>query len=300
LPSDIPSRFKGKQMSRGERSAHALHGRRGMDIDGASVVQSIHAGDPYVDPGGHERRAAVEALAKRGDEEFYVAAHASDQPFSTYANVDEGDDSVKPRPERKDGKVITAPPGVLVAPVKKGCAGTPGITIGGEFEGMPEEYQPSKRLNAKAVKRAKARMKERGNPPWGAGGAGSAKGRSFDEKGALTRYEPGAWAERSRKSREERAEEAAALKERHPDPFFPPNRNGRGKPEVFAHVSEPADARTGRERRDAAAAAFARTKEYFPLGAPSGPKSTPVSTISKYDRGTWSAPTSLRETQLIK
>ena len=63
---------------------------------------------------------------------------------------------------------------------------------------------------------------------------------------------------------------------------------------------EPADARTGRERRDAAAAAFARTKEYFPLGAPSGPKSTPVSTISKYDRGTWSAPTSLRETQLIK
>ncbi len=287
-------------MSRGERSAHALHGRRGMDVDGASVVQSIHAGDPYVDPGGHERRAAVEALAKRGDEEFYVAVHASDQPFSAYANVDEGDDSVKPRPERKDGKVVTAPPGVLVAPIKKGCAGTPGITIGGDFEGMPEEYQPSKRLNAKAVKRAKERMKDRGNPPWGAGGAGGAKGRFFDEKGALTRYEPGAWAERPRKSREERAEEAAALKERHPDPFFPPNRNGRGKPEVFAHVSEPADARTGRERRDAAAAAFARTKEYFPLGAPSGPKSTPVSTISKYDRGTWSAPTSLRETQLIK
>ena len=170
-------------MSRGERSAHALHGRRGMDIDGASVVQSIHAGDPYVDPGGHERRAAVEALAKRGDEEFYVAVHASDRPFSTYANVDEGDDSVKPRPERKDGKVVTAPPGVLVAPIKKGCAGTPGITIGGDFEGMPEEYQPSKRLNAKAVKRAKERMKDRGNPPWGAGGAGGAKGRSFDEKG---------------------------------------------------------------------------------------------------------------------
>ena len=89
-------------------------------------------------------------------------------------------------------------------PGKKGCAGTPGITIGGEFDAMDEEYQPARALSRKAVKAARAKIEK----PWG-GGAGVGVSRCFDANNSAYAYEPGAWAEPEKPKRKEEDPDAA-------------------------------------------------------------------------------------------
>ena len=103
---------------------------------------------------------------------------------------------------------------------------------------------------------------------------------------ALT-YEPGAWAEKQKPRRKASDTDV-------PKPFKPGGSRARA-PEPFAYQSDPHDYEA--ERRAKARADSKRAGRFMP---PAGAKSTAVSSISKYDKGTFSAPTSLRETQLIK
>ena len=126
------------------------------------------------------------------------------------------------------------------------------------------------------MKAARAKIEK----PWG-GGAGVGVSRCFDANNSAYAYEPGAWAEPEKPKRKEEDPDA-------PKPFKPPSTHGRGAPEVFAHVSDPTD--YDGERRRAARAASRKAGRFYP---PKGAKSTPTSTIGKYDRGTWTAPSSL-------
>ena len=267
----LPERWKGRQITRGIPPAHPLHGRS-MDLD----IRRLGENDPYVDPGKHDRAAAKEAIDKRVSEKGFLPPKGShgDTFGEPVANMNEGDDVDVAAP---------APRGVYTNPGKKGCAGTPGITIGGDFDAMDEEYQPARALSRKAVKAARAKIEK----PWG-GGAGVGVSRCFDANNSAYAYAPGAWAEPEKPKRKEEDPDA-------PKPFKPPSTHGRGAPEVFAHVSDPTD--YDGERRRAARAASRKAGRFYP---PKGAKSTPTSTIGKYDRGTWTAPSSLRETQLIK
>ena len=103
---------------------------------------------------------------------------------------------------------------------------------------------------------------------------------------ALT-YEPGAWAEKQ-KPRKKTDDPNA------PKPFKPGGSRMRA-PERFAYQSDPHDYEAERRMKNRADAK--RAGRFMP---PAGAKTTTVKSISKYDKGTFSAPTSLRETQLIK
>ena len=178
--------------------------------------------------------------------------------------------------------VAPAPRGVYTNPGKKGCAGTPGITIGGEFDAMDEEYQPARALSRKAVKAARAKIEK----PWG-GGAGVGVSRCFDANNSAYAYAPGAWAEPEKPKRKEEDPDA-------PKPFKPPSTHGEVRPKCSRTCrTRRITTESGGERR----AASRKAGRFYP---PKGAKSTPTSTIGKYDRGTWTAPSSLRETQLIK
>ena len=158
------------------------------------------------------------------------------------------------------------------------------MTIGrSKYEPREETYQPARALSRVANREARARIEI----PWGAGAAGNAIGRSFDPEMNTVTYEPGAWAEKQKPRR--RVEDPNA-----PKPFKPGGSRAR-PPERFAYQSDPHDYEA--ERRLKARADSKRAGRFMP---PAGAKSTTVASISKYDKGTFSAPTSLRETQLIK
>jgi hypothetical protein len=254
-----------------------------MDLE----VKRLGENDPYVDPGKHDRAAAHAAVSKRVSEKgFFPPKKSSDLLGPPFPNMNEGDEKdVSGEGAEKKEKLKKLPRrGIYTAPGKKGCSNTPGVTLGrSAYEPREETYQPARALSRVANREARARIEI----PWGAGAAGNAIGRSFDPEMNTVTYEPGAWAEKQKPRR--RTEDPNA-----PKPFKPGGSRMR-PPEHVAYQSDPHDYEA--ERRLKARADAKRAGRFMP---PAGAKSTTVASISKYDKGTFSAPTSLRETQLIK
>ena len=261
---------------------HPLSGTA-MDLE----VKRLGENDPYVDPGKHDRAAAHAAVSKRVSEKgFFPPKKSSDLLGPPFPNMNEGDEKdVSGEGAEKKEKLKKLPRrGIYTAPGKKGCSNTPGVTLGrSAYEPREETYQPARALSRVANREARARIEI----PWGAGAAGNAIGRSFDPEMNTVTYEPGAWAEKQKPRR--RTEDPNA-----PKPFKPGGSRMR-PPEHVAYQSDPHDYEA--ERRLKARADAKRAGRFMP---PAGAKSTTVASISKYDKGTFSAPTSLRETQLIK
>ena len=197
---------------------------------------------------------------------------------------DEKDASGEGREKKEKLKRSSPRRGIYTAPGKKGCSNTPGVTLGrSKYEPRGGSVPTARALSRVANREARARIEI----PLGAGAAGNAIGRSFDPEMNTVTYEPGAWAEKQKPRR--RVEDPNA-----PKPFKPGGSRAR-PPERFAYQSDPHDYEA--ERRLKARADAKRAGRFMP---PAGAKSTTVTSISKYDKGTFSAPTSLRETQLIK
>ena len=269
-------------MTHGIPLPHPLSGTA-MDLE----VKRLGENDPYVDPGKHDRAAAHAAVSKRVSEKgFFPPKKSSDLLGPPFPNMNEGDekDASGEGAEKKEKLKKLPRRGIYTAPGKKGCSNTPGVTLGrSAYEPREETYQPARGLSRVANREARARIEI----PWGAGAAGNAIGRSFDPEMNTVTYEPGAWAEKQKPRR--RVEDPNA-----PKPFKPGGSRMR-PPEHVAYQSDPHDYEA--ERRLKARADAKRAGRFMP---PAGAKSTTVTSISKYDKGTFSAPTSLRETQLIK
>ena len=269
-------------MTHGIPLPHPLSGTA-MDLE----VKRLGENDPYVDPGKHDRAAAHAAVSKRVSEKgFFPPKTSSDLLGPPFPNMNEGDEKDASGEGREKKEKLKKLPrrGIYTAPGKKGCSNTPGVTLGrSKYEPREETYQPARALSRVANREARARIEI----PWGAGAVGNAIGRSFDPEMNTVTYEPGAWAEKQKPRR--RVEDPNA-----PKPFKPGGSRAR-PPERFAYQSDPHDYEA--ERRLKARADAKRAGRFMP---PAGAKSTTVTSISKYDKGTFSAPTSLRETQLIK
>ena len=269
-------------MTHGIPLPHPLSGTA-MDLE----VKRLGENDPYVDPGKHDRAAAHAAVSKRVSEKgFFPPKKSSDLLGPPFPNMNEGDekDASGEGAEKKEKLKKLPRRGIYTAPGKKGCSNTPGVTLGrSAYEPREETYQPARALSRVANREARARIEI----PWGAGAAGNAIGRSFDPEMNTVTYEPGAWAEKQKPRR--RTEDPNA-----PKPFKPGGSRMR-PPEHVAYQSDPHDYEA--ERRLKARADAKRAGRFMP---PAGAKSTTVASISKYDKGAFSAPTSLRETQLIK
>lgn len=280
--ADLPERWNGVQMTHGIPVPHPLYGTA-MDLE----VKRLGENDPYLDPGKHDRAAAHAAVKKRVSEKgFFPPKTSSDFLGPPFPHMREGDekDASGVGVERKEKLKKLPRRGIYTAPGKKGCSNTPGVTIGRlKYEPIEETYQPARALSRDANRAARARIEI----PWGAGAAGNAVGRSFDPTMNALTYEPGAWAEKQ-KPRKKTDDPNA------PKPFKPGGSRMRA-PERFAYQSDPHDYEAERRMKNRADAK--RAGRFMP---PAGAKTTTVKSISKYDKGTFSAPTSLRETQLIK
>ena len=280
--ADLPERWNGVQMTHGIPVPHPLYGTA-MDLE----VKRLGENDPYLDPGKHDRAAAHAAVKKRVSEKgFFPPKTSSDFLGPPFPHMSEGDekDASGVGKERKEKLKKLPRRGIYTAPGKKGCSNTPGVTIGRlNYEPIEETYQPARALSRDANRAARARIEI----PWGAGAAGNAVGRSFDPTMNALTYEPGAWAEKQ-KPRKKTDDPNA------PKPFKPGGSRMRA-PERFAYQSDPHDYEAERRMKNRADAK--RAGRFMP---PAGAKTTTVKSISKYDKGTFSAPTSLRETQLIK
>jgi hypothetical protein len=269
-------------MTHGIPVPHPLYGTA-MDLE----VKRLGENDPYVDPGKHDRAAAHAAVTKRVSEKgFFPPKTSSEFLGPPFPNMSEGDekDLLGVGKERKEKLKKLPRRGIYTAPGKKGCANTPGVTIGQKkYEPIEETYQPARALSREANRAAREKIEI----PWGAGAAGNAIGRSFDSTMNALTYEPGAWAEKQKVRRKTENPDA-------PKPFKPGGSSMRA-PEAFAYQSDPHDYEAERRMKNRADAK--RAGRFMP---PAGAKTTTVKSISKYDKGTFSAPTSLRETQLIK
>ena len=270
-------------MTHGIPDPHPLHGTA-IDIE----VKRLGENDPYVDPGKHDRAAAHASVAKRVSEKGFFPPKGSYGELlgPRYENINEGDekDELGATGVERKAKLKKLPKrGMYTAPGKKGCSNTPGVTIGKKFDSFPETYQPARELSKKANEKARARIEI----PWGAGAAGNAIGRDFDAMMQNVTYESGAWAEKQRNKKTGNAIDA-------PKPFKP---GGSKMADVKNYPYQPDPHDYEKERR---LKAWADQKKAGTFKPPAGAKSTMQSSISKYDKGTWSAPSSLRETQLIK
>ena len=174
-------------------SAHSRH--RSMLPTAASRARSWQ-GEPYVDPGKHEREHALAQEKKRTGKGWFPPA--LEMPIEHHEYLPDGE-----RPEPKPPKAVKGTPqylrdrGVKTAPSKRGCVGTPKITIAPAFESMPDEYQPARELDRDAKEKAREKIEK----PF--------KGRTaqignncsglFDEN--IYAYEPGDHAEPEKKAR---------------------------------------------------------------------------------------------------
>jgi hypothetical protein len=162
-----------------------------MDLE----VKRLGESDPYVDPGKHDRAAAHAAVARRVSEKgFFPPKKSSDLLGPPFPHMNDGDekDALGGGKNRRALSRKVPKRGIYTRPGKKGCSNTPGVTLGGEFTPMEEKYQPARELSKEATREARARIEI----PWGAGAAGNAVGRSFDQKMNCVTYAPGSWAEK--------------------------------------------------------------------------------------------------------
>jgi hypothetical protein len=156
----------------------------------------LSEGEPYVDPGKHEREHALAQEKRRTGKGWFPPA--LEMPIEHHEYLPDGE-----RPEPKPPKAVKGTPqylrdrGVKTAPSKRGCVGTPKITIAPAFESMPDEYQPARELDRDAKEKAREKIEK----PF--------KGRTaqignncsglFDEN--IYAYEPGDHAEPEKKAR---------------------------------------------------------------------------------------------------
>ena len=292
--SDLPSRWNGMQMTHGIPPPHPLQGTA-IDIE----VRRLGENDPYVDSGKHDRAAAHAAERKRVSQKGFFPPKGSFGELlgPRYENINEGDEkdlvvaaggdselsAAEAASARKKALKKLPKRGVYTAPGKKGSSNTPGVTIGKGLQSFPETYQPGRELSKIANRKARARIEI----PWGAGCAGNGVGRDFDTALQNVTYEPGAWVDKQRVRRNTTVVDG-------PKPFKPGG-SKMAPAQTWAYQSDPHDYEA--ERRLKAVEDAKKAGKFKP---PAGAKTTAQSPISKYDKGTWAAPSSLRETQLIK
>ena len=226
----------------------------------------------YVDPGKHEREYALAQQAKRTGKAFYPPKKSNGPIGAAYPNTNDD--------EREQPKQPPGPRGIFTNPMKKGCPGTPGLTLGKPHDSMPEPYLVSRELEKVERKAARARIPQAFTY--------SAKPGLFDN--SVYKYEPGAWAEPEPKRRNP--------DEVRPKPFRPPPKNSPYIKEAInpvpEYVPDPLEEKIKSEREKAKETREKLGKAFIP---PSSQRSMPVSGISPLEP-TGPAPVSLRETIL--
>lgn len=86
------------------------------------TFKRLSEGERYVQPGKHEREYALAQQAKRTGKAFYPPKTSKGLIGDPYPNMNDD--------ERQAEKQPPAPRGIFTNPAKKGCVGTPGLTLG--------------------------------------------------------------------------------------------------------------------------------------------------------------------------
>lgn len=88
------------------------------------TFKRLSENERYVDPGKHEREYNLKQMEKRTGKAFYPPKISNGPIGAPYPNTNDD--------EREAPKEPPAPRGVFTNPMKKGCPGTPGLTLGEE------------------------------------------------------------------------------------------------------------------------------------------------------------------------
>jgi|AntAceMinimDraft_11_1070367.scaffolds.fasta_scaffold70734_2 hypothetical protein len=86
------------------------------------TFRRLSENERYVDPGKHDRAYNRQQMEKRTGKAFFPPKKCQGLIGPAYLNANEDERETKKEPQ--------APRGVFTNPMKKGCAGTPGLTLG--------------------------------------------------------------------------------------------------------------------------------------------------------------------------
>lgn len=88
------------------------------------TFKRLSENERYVDPGKHEREYNLKQMEKRTGKAFYPPKKSNGPIGAPYPNTNDD--------ERETPKQPPAPRGIFTNPMKNGCPGTPGLTLGEE------------------------------------------------------------------------------------------------------------------------------------------------------------------------